>query len=240
MGARLRFTPTERLYLMAGAYNGDPQVEDEDNHGTDFSLRGPVFAIAEIGYRLNQEKDATGLPGTYKAGIFYHNGLYPRVLNRIAGSPVPLPSLEVRVSRGNGGFYVMFEQTVYRERTGSSPRSLTPFLSVLISPDQDKSPIPYFVNAGIVSQGPIPGRPNDTALFGVSWGRFSDAFQRAGRLSGGAIPVPRDEMALEWGYAIQLTPWLKVQPDIQYIIRPGGTGRVPNALILGFEFGVVF
>ena len=47
-------------------------------------------------------------------------------------------------------------------------------------------------------------------------------------------------MALEWGYAIQLTPWLKVQPDIQYIIRPGGTGRVPNALVLGFEFGMVF
>jgi porin len=59
-------------------------------------------------------------------------------------------------------------------------------------------------------------------------------------LSGGRLAAPRDEVVLEWSYAIQLTPWLKVQPDIQYIIWPGGTGRVPNALVLGFELGVTF
>jgi porin len=52
--------------------------------------------------------------------------------------------------------------------------------------------------------------------------------------------VPRYELALEWSYAIQVTPWLKFQPDIQYIINPGGTGRVPNALVLGFEVGLTF
>jgi porin len=30
------------------------------------------------------------------------------------------------------------------------------------------------------------------------------------------------------------------QPDLQYIIRPGGTGQIPNALVLGAEVGVNF
>jgi carbohydrate-selective porin OprB len=29
-------------------------------------------------------------------------------------------------------------------------------------------------------------------------------------------------------------------PSIQYVIRPGGTGAIPNALVLGAELGVTF
>jgi porin len=38
----------------------------------------------------------------------------------------------------------------------------------------------------------------------------------------------------------QLTPWLYVMPSVQYVIRPGGTGSIPNALVLGAEIGVTF
>jgi porin len=114
-------------------------------------------------------------------------------------------------------------------------------VSVLISPDQSRSPLPYFVNAGIVAEGPIPRRPNDVAVFGVAWGHFSEQLRRLEGDGGGVgLAVPRYEIALEWGYAFQLTPWLKFQPDIQYIIRPGGTGRVPNALVLGFEVAITY
>jgi len=30
------------------------------------------------------------------------------------------------------------------------------------------------------------------------------------------------------------------QPDIQYVIRPGGTGQLSNAVVLGCQFGVNF
>jgi carbohydrate-selective porin OprB len=29
-----------------------------------------------------------------------------------------------------------------------------------------------------------------------------------------------------------------VQPDLQYIINPGGTGKVPNALVVGFQLAL--
>jgi porin len=31
-----------------------------------------------------------------------------------------------------------------------------------------------------------------------------------------------------------------VQPDLQYIIRPGGTGNIPDAFVLGAQIGVSF
>jgi porin len=30
------------------------------------------------------------------------------------------------------------------------------------------------------------------------------------------------------------------QPDLQYIVRPGGTGQIDNALVLGFHMGINF
>jgi porin len=31
-----------------------------------------------------------------------------------------------------------------------------------------------------------------------------------------------------------------VQPGLQYIIQPGGTGHLKNALVLGAQFGIKF
>jgi porin len=31
-----------------------------------------------------------------------------------------------------------------------------------------------------------------------------------------------------------------IQPDLQYIIHPGGTGRLNNALVLGAQLGINF
>jgi porin len=34
------------------------------------------------------------------------------------------------------------------------------------------------------------------------------------------------------------TPWLTVQPDIQYVIHPGGSSEIPNAFVIGFGLDV--
>jgi len=34
--------------------------------------------------------------------------------------------------------------------------------------------------------------------------------------------------------------WFNVQPDLQYIINPGGIGRTPNAFVAGCRFNVAF
>ena len=40
---------------------------------------------------------------------------------------------------------------------------------------------------------------------------------------------PDYELVFEWNYKIQLTKFAFVQPDLQWVINPGGTNRIPNA-----------
>jgi len=51
---------------------------------------------------------------------------------------------------------------------------------------------------------------------------------------------PTQETVIEWAYRVQLAKLAFIQPDVRWEIRPSGTGRIPDALILGAEFGVTF
>ena len=68
-GALVKGNPTERTYVMGGWYNGDPSIRDNRHHGLDWSMRGPLFAIGEVGYQVNGLPGDQGLLGNYKAGL---------------------------------------------------------------------------------------------------------------------------------------------------------------------------
>ncbi len=44
-----------------------------------------------------------------------------------------------------------------------------------------------------------------------------------------ALPVRSAEAFVELTYQAQLSPWLSVQPDVQYTVRPGAGLAEPNA-----------
>ena len=101
--------------------------------------------------------------------------------------------------------------------------------------------MPFFANGGLVYQGFFSSRPNDTAAFGVAYGAFSRQLARSQRdaRSAGSGGVPsstrsRSSSPISSGRGA----WLQVQPDLQYIINPGGTGKIPNAFVLGFQLAL--
>jgi hypothetical protein len=65
-GAQIKFEPVPQFYAMAGAYNGDPKVKEGNQHGLDFSLRSPLFAIGEVGFRWNYGDYARGFHATLR------------------------------------------------------------------------------------------------------------------------------------------------------------------------------
>ena len=76
---------------------------------------------------------------------------------------------------------------------------------------------------------------------GVAYGAFSSELarsQRDARSAGSGAGIQKYEVALELTYIVQATRWLQVQPDLQYIVSPGGTGKIPNALVLGFQLAL--
>jgi porin len=148
------------------------------------------------------------------------------------------------VKRGNWGLYGLFDQVLIPFAEPTSNRGLGVFGSVLVSPDQSISQMPYFFTAGVACRGISASRPTDIAGFGVVFGEFSsdlrDAEERE-QLLDPTIGVQNHETDLEWTYRFNMRKGaLFFQPDIQYVIRPGGMGQVANAVVLGCQLGVNF
>jgi len=172
-----------------------------------------------------------GLLGNYKAGFWYDNSLYTAFSTGA-------------VNRGNWGFYGMFDQVLVRFGESASHRGFGVAGSFLASPDQSISQMPYFFTAALVTRGIFPSRPRDIIGLGVVYGDFSNDlqdFQRRAQQLDPTVGVQSYETVLELTYRLALLKSaLYVQPDLQYVFRPGGTGRIPDALVLGAQVAVNF
>ena len=218
-GGRVIARPTEALSLSAGAFYSDPNLNLLTATGTEFGISGSAgyFVVGEAAYRLNSEKGDTGLPGRYRAGGYYDSNEYTSLTN---------PGRE---QTGNYGFFLLGEQMVYREGGAGSDRGLSIFGAVIYAPQQRINPLPYFASAGASYRGLVPGRDKDTAGFALYYGGFSRD-----------LPGQTYELILEWTYAITVARWLTVQPDLQYVINPGGRSSVGNAVVVGAQLAVEF
>jgi porin len=236
-GGLVKVRPTEQAYVMGGLYNGDPSIRANKHHGADWSMDGPLFAIGEAGYQVNGLPGDQGLLGNYKAGFWYDDSEYID-FNTVARGLTP------RLSRGNWGFYGLFDQALVRFGGPGSNRGFGVTGSVLVSPDQSVSQMPFFATAGCLVRGLFPSRPTDVGGFGVVYGHFSHDLQdsqRRARQADPTIGVQRYELALELTYRFRFRgDSLFFQPDLQYIIRPGGTGRIADAFVAGFQVGANF
>lgn len=230
-GALFKVKPNKRTYIMGGVYNGDEDIRHNNKHGTDFSMNGPLFAIMETGFQINGLPGDRGLLGNYKAGIWYDNHQYTEFNSQ-------------NQQRGNYGFYGLFDQLLVRFGEQGSNRGFGITGSVLISPDQSVSQMPYFFTVGLIARGIFPSRPTDAAGIGVVYGHFSDdlkEFQQREQLLNPTVGVQQSETALELTYRFRFfDDSLFLQPDLQYIIRPGGTGQIPDALVIGAQIGINF
>ncbi|MBN8599342.1 MAG: carbohydrate porin [Planctomycetes bacterium] len=138
----------------------------------------------------------------------------------------------------------MFDQLLIPFGDRKESRGLGITGSALFSPDESISTMPYFFTAGVVARGIFEARPDDVAGLGFIYGNFSNDLQtsqRAAQLFNPAQGVQTYESVIEATYRIALPGnSVFVQPDLQYIIRPGGTGQFGNALVLGCQIGINF
>ena len=185
----------------------------------------------EIAYQPNSLPGDRGLLGNYKAGFWYDNSRFTNFNT-------------AESERGNWGFYTLFDQVLVRFGEQGSHRGFGIAGSFLVSPDQSVSQMPYFFTAALVTRGIFPSRPVDVIGLCVVFGNFSDDLQdsqQRAQLLDPNVGVQSHETVVELTYRLALfKSALYFQPDLQYIIRPGGTGRVPEALVLGAQVGVNF
>jgi porin len=131
---------------------------------------------------------------------------------------------------------------VYREES-SSKRGLTLGAMVTLG-DPDTAKYSYFCVTGGHYQGTFPRRDNDVASFMIAYAHTNRRLTQYQRDLNTAVPgsvgIQTYESIAELDYGMQLAPWLKIRPSLQYVINPGGTGKIPNALVIGLYTQVTF
>jgi Carbohydrate-selective porin len=243
-GVRLALNPVDWFTFQTAVFQGDVFAQNVNRHGFDWRLNRRLgwFFINEAQFRWNHG-DAAGLPGQLKFGAWFHTADFAAALGE-------------QTYWGDSGYYAVIDQQIFhepvsrqntfeedgksvhvREGTSRSDQGLGWFGRISFDP-QDRNFIGFYVDTGLVYTGPIPGRDNDNAGL---------AFAYAGLTPGAARTLFDDgsrrvgaEMVLEATYTAQITPWLHIQPDAQYIMRPGGTGDLGNAFVLGGRVSVTF
>ena len=94
----------------------------------------------------------------------------------------------------------------------------------------------YFCDAGLLYFGLIPRRPHDELSLFALFGQFSSDLRDAQRAS--HLPTQTHEAIIEANYMFNVTPSLTVQPDIQGVFRPNGTGLISDTLVLAVQVGI--
>jgi porin len=249
--ARVKYEPSDDWDIQVGAFQTWEDIFDRSHNGLDWGFHGgdSVFLIAQVGWSpvfgTRWQEGNYGLPGDSKKML-----VEPEVVGLpghywIGGSYTPWEGF-TEFGDGGGrkvgdsyGFYVHADQMVYRENyVQGDDQGLVLWAASGLYPQEEISIVPFQVNAGAIYQGLIPGRDKDKTMLGVIYGKFSDDYAAQQRRAGKGDP--REEIVIEAGHRIQLTNYAYIQPDVQYIIQPGGTGDIDNALVLGVQIGVTF
>jgi porin len=229
--ALAKVKPTRRSQVMTGVYNGDPAMRENKNHGVDLSFNGPVFVMSEVGYQFNGLPGDSARLGNYKLGGWYDHSMLTNFVS-------------LARKRGSWGYYGLFDQVLVPFGSRSSNRGFGVFGSVTVATDSRIQQLPLYFTAGVSARGLFDARPRDAISFGIANGYFSDELQRAQR-NGLLLPpeggAQDHERVVELTYRFDLRKGAYfIQPDFQYIVRPSGTGRLPNAAVFGAQFGINF
>jgi porin len=149
--------------------------------------------------------------------------------------------------QGNYALYAVGDQMLWRPDSNSD-RGLSVFARVAATPS-DRNLINAYVEGGVTFKGPIASRPDDTVGLAIAYAGISPALSTYDReviaATGKPMPVRDFEATIELTYRWNLAKDWYVQPDLQYIIHPGGnipnparptgTSAIPNALVVGMR-----
>ncbi|MFA6133100.1 MAG: carbohydrate porin [Phycisphaerae bacterium] len=214
LGAAAYVTPVDFWYVAAGA--GDAEADArETGFNTAFHGSDRFFSIYETGLMPEIPSGKGDLRGAYRVGMW----LDPRQ-ERLDGEGY---------RNDNIGVYTSCDQMVLKEKNDKEDtQGLAAFFRWGSAPAQT-SVIRCFWSVGAQYQGLLPDRDNDIVAFGVAQGNISPA----------ADLEASHETALELYYNIEVTPWLHISPDVQYIFNPGGDAG-NDAVVVGMRVLIAF
>tara|TARA_R110001583_G_scaffold45415_6_gene143053 strand:- start:2009 stop:3256 length:1248 start_codon:yes stop_codon:yes gene_type:complete len=221
-GARFQYTPSDNFRVRIGAYQLTEKMWNSEEHGTDFGSRGSDGL--SLMTQLDWGWSWGGKPGHFSFGM---NNVHFDMPNFNSDG----------VTENFIRYYVQLDQQITQE-TDASEQGLYLFGTLAYTDQEEAALVPMQSSFGAQYVGPFRGRAKDRLIFGTTYGDLSDDYADEQQAVGAGHPDY--EWIFELGYRVQLTKYAYIQPDIQYVVQPGGTSDIDNATVVGVQLGVSF
>ncbi len=201
-GLRLRYQPDPAWYAQVAILDGVPGDPDHPkSNRIAFEDGDGLLYVGEAGYHpaLGEERDAKIAIGLWRYSERFDD------LDNTDSSGHP----EQRISQGA---YALAKGTLWRD--AAQGEQLAGFVRGGLN-DGDTTQFSAAWSIGVVWQGLIASRPDDPLGLGYSQEHNSRKWRNA------KYNTVHFERALEFTYRGSVTPWLALQPFIQYLINHG-------------------
>src|SRR6266566_4774102 len=231
VGTRVAFKPSPNVVWRAAVLDGVPVDRSRDGTRV-FAAGDGALLVGEVA--LLARPDTVGAPrqrrfrigrgraraygGKLAIGAWYYTARFSDLVDT-------LPNGASLQHRGSGGVYLIGDLTV---------GSLTAFAQLGLG-DGRVNQIGGYVGGGFTLTAPFSRRAQDALGLAVAAARNGTHYERAQTAAGGTAA---GETSVELTYLAQLGSWLTVQPDVQYVIHPGGTRATRNAVVPGLRVAV--
>ncbi|ENV45108.1 MULTISPECIES: carbohydrate porin [Acinetobacter] len=224
-GARVKQQLNPEVAVQVGVYEFNPDNGNGKAEGQGWSLdtdhADGVTIPAEVVW--TPKSLINGLPGSYRVGGMYNTA------DDIANQK------DIATGEGKNrtfaGWLAIEQQLT---STGSGRQGLHSFANFTWH-DRDTNKVDNSQQIGVKYIGLVDSQPNDILGLAVNRVHVNDRFADS-RPSFDASA----EYNIELNYSYNATKWLMLRPNLQYVINPGSSNQVDNALVLGLTTRVIF
>jgi porin len=232
VGMRVAFKPMEGLVIRTAVLDGVPIDRPNGSRGVFKAGDGALF-VGEVAFVDRPQLGARGSSrrlrigrqsslGEYQQKVAIGGWYYTATFDDLSatqsnGQPVQ--------HRGSGGVYAIADKLLYTD-PGNPARKLTGFVQAGLG-DYRVDQFGTYLGAGLTVPGVIASRAADELGLAVACARNGSHYMNAQRTQG--LPVTNAETAIELTYLVQVSSWLAIQPDLQYVVTPNTTTAIPNA-----------
>ena len=251
MGTRIKAILNDNITFLAGVFDGNaagPGTDDPqslDRYGINFRVNDPPFAISEVQYAYNQEKNSKGLPGTVKLGGWYHAGTFDDQRFAANGLSLASPLADGPAQLNSDyGVYAVFQQMLYSfEGPHQSERNIGMFARASASPEDQRNLVDFYADTGVAVSGAMASRPDDKFGIAFAYSHISSAARALDQdyaLFGVPRPLRDYEANITAAYVAEVRKGWTVWPTIQYVINPGAGYVLDNGLAQAVKNAFVF
>lgn len=224
-GARVKQQLNPEVAVQVGVYEFNPDNGNGKAEGQGWSLdtdhADGVTIPAEVVW--TPKSFVNGLPGSYRVGGMYNTA------DDIANQK------DIATGEGKNrtfaGWLAVEQQLT---STGSGRQGLHSFANFTWH-DRVTNKVDNSQQIGVKYIGLVDSQPNDILGLAVNRVHVNDRFADSRPAFNASA-----EYNIELNYSYNATKWLMLRPNLQYVINPGSSNNVDDALVLGLTTRIIF